>query len=79
MKKTVSEQLLKAKLDIESKLLPKGKNVVRHLSLPSQGKALDWILEEMNTMDTEMGGTLEPWNQGKLSGAVYRSLIFQNL
>lgn len=74
MKKTVSEQMSKARLDIEDKLIPKGKNVVRHLSLPSQGKSWDWILEEMNTMDAEMGGSLEPWAQGKLSGAVYRTL-----
>lgn len=77
MKKAVSEQLVKAKLDIEDKLLPKGTNVVRHLSLPSQGKQLDWIMKEMKTMDSEMGGDFEPWNQGKVSGAVYRTLIFQ--
>ena len=79
MKKTVSEQMAKAKLDIENKLLPKGKHIVRHLSLPSQGKSLDWVLEEMKNMDAEMGGTLQPWNQGKLSGAVYRTLISQEL
>lgn len=65
----------KAKLDIEDRLLPKGKHVVRHLSLPSQGKSLDWVLEEMNNMDAEMGGILQPWNQGKISGAIYRTLI----
>jgi sphinganine-1-phosphate aldolase len=66
--------MVKARLDIEDKLLPKGMDVVRHLSLPSQGKSLDWVLEEMKTMDTEMGGHVEPWNQGKISGAVYRTL-----
>jgi len=75
MKKSVSEKMGKAKLDIEDKLQPKGKDVVRHLSVPAQSKSLEWILEEMKTMDTEMGGSTQPWNQGKISGAVYRTLI----
>jgi sphinganine-1-phosphate aldolase len=77
MKKTVSEQIAKAKLDIEDSLLPKGKTVVRHLSLPSQGQSLDWVLEEMKSMDSEMGGNIKPWDKGKISGAVYRTLISQ--
>jgi len=64
-----------AKLDIENRLVPKGANVTRHLSLPSDGKSLEWILEEMDKMDTEMGGSVESWRQGKLSGAVYRELF----
>jgi len=75
MKKSVSEKMDKAKLDIEDRLLPKGKDVVRHLSLPAQGRSLEWILEEMKNMDTEMGGNIQPWNQGKISGAVYRTSV----
>ncbi len=65
----------KAKLDIEKKLIPQGPNVIRHLSLPHDGKTLEWILEEMEVMDTEMGGQVDAWKQGKLSGAVYRLWI----
>ena len=66
----------KAKLDIERRLVPEGANVVRHLSLPSQGKSLDWILAEMDKMDTELDDSApEQWRLGKLSGAVYRKLI----
>ncbi|KAF8907824.1 pyridoxal phosphate-dependent transferase [Gymnopilus junonius] len=67
----VTSQMDKAKLDIENRLLPKGANVTRHLSLPSEGKTLEWILQEMDNMDTEMGGLADSWKQGKLSGAVY--------
>jgi len=62
----------RAKLDIEKKFVPKGPSVVRHLSLPLEGKSLEWILDEMQVMDTEMGGLTNSWKQGKLSGAVYR-------
>ena len=41
-------QMDKAKL--EKHLVPQGTNVVRHLSLPSQGKSLEWILSEMDKM-----------------------------
>lgn len=64
----------KAKLDIEKKLVPSGANVVRHLSLPSDGKDLEWILQEMDKMDNEMGTSGQTWKQGKLSGAVYRMI-----
>ena len=63
-----------AKLDIEKRLVPQGANVVRHLSLPSEGKSLEWILAEMDKMDTEMDSAPEQWRLGKLSGAVYRKL-----
>jgi len=63
----------KAKLEIENKLVPKGADVARHLSLPAKGQNLDWILAEMNKMDSELNDT--NWRQGKLSGAVYRGHI----
>ncbi|KAF9050348.1 pyridoxal phosphate-dependent transferase [Panaeolus papilionaceus] len=69
--KKVAAQMDKAKLDIEKKLVPSGANVVRHLSLPSDGKDLEWILQEMDKMDNEMGTSGQTWKQGKLSGAVY--------
>lgn len=71
-RKKVAAQLDKAKLDIETRLVPQGANVVRHLSLPSQGKSLEWILSEMDKMDTELDSPAEQWRLGKLSGAVYR-------
>ena len=64
----------KAKLDIEKRLVPQGPNVVRHLSLPPQGKSLEWIMSEMDKMDTELDSTPEHWRLGKISGAVYRML-----
>ncbi|KAF8634287.1 hypothetical protein AX17_004242, partial [Amanita inopinata Kibby_2008] len=66
----VESQMNKAKLDIEDRLVPKGANVVRHLTLPEEGKSLEWILAEMEKMDIELGKDAN-WRQGKLSGAVY--------
>ena len=66
-----------AKIDIENKLVPKGAEVVRHLSLPSKGQTPEWILEEMEKMDTEVNGV--SWKRGKLSGAVYRAAWFPAL
>ena len=59
--------------DIENRLVPKGANVVRHLSLPSEGRDLEWILKEVDTMDIEMGGTTDSWKQGK---AFWRCLSY---
>lgn len=72
IQKVVSEQMDRAKIDIEKKLVPQGPGVVRHLSLPLEGKSLEWIINEMELMDTEMGSQTDSWKQGKLSGAVYR-------
>ncbi|KAF7985068.1 hypothetical protein HWV62_8929 [Athelia sp. TMB] len=69
MQKKVQTEMGKAKLDIEDKLVPKGADVCRHLSLPAQGQSPEWILEEMGKMDLELGST--SWKNGKLSGAVY--------
>ncbi|GLB37008.1 putative PLP-dependent transferase [Lyophyllum shimeji] len=66
----VETQLNKAKLDIENKLVPKGADVVRHLSLPEHGQTPEWIFSQMELMDTEMGNQAN-WRHGKLSGAVY--------
>ncbi|KIY61722.1 PLP-dependent transferase [Cylindrobasidium torrendii FP15055 ss-10] len=66
----VTGEMAKARVDIESKLVPRGEGVVRHLSLPEQGKSLDWILEEMAKMDAELENSTD-YRHGKLSGAVY--------
>ncbi|KAK2464343.1 hypothetical protein APHAL10511_003800 [Amanita phalloides] len=66
----VESQMNKTKLDIEDRLVPKGPNVVRHLTLPENGKSLDWILAEMDKMDKEMDHSTD-WRQGRVSGAVY--------
>ena len=68
----------KAKLDIENRLVPKGATVVRHLALPAEGKSFEWIIAEMDKMDEELGGKRGVWNEGKLSGAVYRALVFHS-
>jgi len=71
MKAKVASEMEQARLDIEAKLIPQGPNVVRHLTLPEQGKSLEWILEEMKRMDEEHSHA--DYKVGKLSGAVYRA------
>ena len=66
----------KAKLDVENKLVPKGPDVTRHLSLPEEGKSIEWILAEMDKMDSELNGKTGVWKEGKLSGAVYRTFLY---
>ncbi|KAJ7693342.1 pyridoxal phosphate-dependent transferase [Mycena rosella] len=66
----VRTEMDKAKQDIEDKLVPKGIDVTRHLTLPAVGQTPEWILAEMDKMDKEMGSTTD-WSLGKLSGAVY--------
>lgn len=70
VQKEVQQQLSKARLDIEDKLVPKGAAVSRHLALPEEGKSEEWILAEMAKMDTDMGPNAD-WRHGKLSGTVY--------
>ncbi|KAI0075136.1 PLP-dependent transferase [Panus rudis PR-1116 ss-1] len=69
-RKKVDSELGKAKLDLESKMVPRGPNVTRHLALPESGQPYDWILEEMAKMDAEAASHTD-WKQGKISGAVY--------
>jgi hypothetical protein len=74
----VESQMAQARRDIEKKLIPSGPQVVRHLSLPPEGKTKDWILSEMDKMDSycykfdDRGRRLYDWKEGKVSGAVYR-------
>ncbi|THU94202.1 PLP-dependent transferase [Dendrothele bispora CBS 962.96] len=69
-KAKVEAELGKAKLDIENQLVPKGPNVTRHLALPQEGQTLEWILAEMDTMDSEKKDHTD-WRKGRISGAVY--------
>ncbi|KAJ7282901.1 pyridoxal phosphate-dependent transferase [Mycena rebaudengoi] len=69
-RRKVATEMGKARLDIESKLVPSGANVTRHLALPAEGQSPEWILAEMEKMDNEMESTVH-WSDGKLSGAVY--------
>ncbi|KAG6820278.1 hypothetical protein H0H93_002890 [Arthromyces matolae] len=66
----VETEMNKAKLDVENQLVPKGADVVRHLSLPDHGQSLEWILSQMDVMDNELN-THTNWRNGKVSGAVY--------
>ncbi|KAL0956770.1 hypothetical protein HGRIS_002890 [Hohenbuehelia grisea] len=69
-KKFVEQQMGEGKLKVEDKLVPKGPDVVRHLRLPETGQSPEWIIEEMQKMDSEIPGAPK-YRQGKLSGAVY--------
>ncbi|KAI0272270.1 PLP-dependent transferase [Russula aff. rugulosa BPL654] len=59
-----------ARGEIDRKLLPQGKDVVRHLALPKRGCTLEWILDSMEQMDQEAPSHTD-YRDGKLSGAVY--------
>ena len=68
-KKKVDEELGKARIDIERKMVPQG--VSRYLALPAKGQDPAWILAEMEKMDEQVGKHAN-WRDGKVSGAVYR-------
>ncbi|GJE92746.1 PLP-dependent transferase [Phanerochaete sordida] len=68
-RKKAEADIAKAKLTIESKLVPQGEAVTRHTSLPAKGHYPEWILNEMGKMDNEIGHA--EWKHGKISGAVY--------
>ena len=77
----VQLQLSKVRQDIETKLVPQRRDMVRHLELPQQGQSAEWILEEMSRMDEagagseiKDGGRVD-WRKGKVSGAVYRTYL----
>ena len=70
-KKKVDEELGKARLDIEKKMVPQGPGVTRYLALPTQGQDPEWILAEMAKMDQQANSHTD-WRDGKVSGAVYR-------
>ena len=78
MASKVEPQMTKARKDIEKKLVPSGPQVVRYLSLPPEGQTKDWILAEMDRMDSychsfdDRGVKLHNWKDGRVSGAVYR-------
>lgn len=70
MRQKVEVEMGRAKAMIQEQLVPQGEDVVRHLALPQESKSLEWILEEMDKMDTE-GKSHTDYKEGKLSGAVY--------
>ncbi|KAI5889275.1 PLP-dependent transferase [Schizophyllum commune H4-8] len=70
MQKKVRTEMDKAKLDIENKLVPKGPDVTRHLTLPPSGLSAEDIFAEMDKLDKE-GLSHTDWSKGKISGAVY--------
>ena len=78
MASKVEPQMAKARRDIEKKLVPSGPQVIRYLTLPPEGQSKDWILAEMDQMDSychsfdDRGVKLHDWKDGKMSGAVYR-------
>lgn len=75
MRKKVDEEMAFARAEIDRKLLPQGKDVVRHLALPKKGCTLEWILGSMEQMDQEAPSHTN-YRDGKLSGAVYRAQYF---
>ena len=67
-KRKVDAQLGTAVQEIEDKLVRKGPGVVRHLALPPEGKSPQWILDEMDKMDKEVGESgnwKAGWSPGK--------------
>ncbi|KAI0302679.1 PLP-dependent transferase [Russula brevipes] len=70
MRKKVETEMDAARAEIARKLLPRGKDVVRHLELPKKGCSLEWILDAMEQMDQEAPPHTD-YREGKLSGAVY--------
>ena len=71
VRKRIDTEMDAARAEIERKLMPQGKDVERHLSLPRKGQTLEWILEAMEQMDKEAPSQTD-YREGKLSGAVYR-------
>ncbi|KAL5523548.1 hypothetical protein ACEPAG_7721 [Sanghuangporus baumii] len=69
-KQKVDSQLGEAALKVENSLVPKGPDVVRHLSLPAEGRSPEWILQEMDKMESEAVKHTN-WKGGRMSGAVY--------
>ncbi|KAF8479994.1 hypothetical protein F5888DRAFT_1629038, partial [Russula emetica] len=70
VRKRVEVEMEAARTEIDRKLLPQGKDVVRHLTLPKRGSTLEWILDSMKQMDQEAPSHTD-YREGKLSGAVY--------
>ncbi|SRR5258708_25367819 len=71
LRKAVDAEMDVARAEM-AKLLPQGKDVVRHLALPKRGCTLEWILDSMEQMDQEAPSHTD-YRDGKLSGAVYRA------
>ena len=72
VRKRIDTEMDAARAEIDRKLIPQGKDVERHLSLPRKGQSLEWILEAMEQMDREAPSQTD-YREGKLSGAVYRT------
>jgi len=70
----VKEKMSQTREIIEGKLLAKGPSVVRHLSLPKRGRSTEDIEEELENLRIDLKPT--NYREGKLSGAVYRKVLF---
>ncbi|CAG7854627.1 Sphingosine-1-phosphate lyase Short=S1PL; Short=SP-lyase; Short=ySPL; AltName: Full=Bestowed of sphingosine tolerance 1; AltName: Full=Sphingosine-1-phosphate aldolase [Serendipita indica DSM 11827] len=70
IRKKVESEMAGVREDIRKKLIPEGPKVIRHLSLPAEGKSKDWIVAEMQRMDDESSAS-GAWKDGKISGAIY--------
>jgi sphinganine-1-phosphate aldolase len=71
-RKRIDTEMEATRAQIDRQLIPQGKDVERHLSLPKKGQTLEWILEAMEQMDREAPSQTD-YREGKLSGAVYRT------
>jgi len=71
IKRKVTRELASARLDMQDKLATYDDALAlsRNISLPHQGKSIDWLKEELEKME-QMKGASE-WKDGKVSGAVY--------
>ncbi|GJJ06435.1 hypothetical protein Clacol_000627 [Clathrus columnatus] len=68
-KTKVRTQLAQTRETIVSKLVPNDPTIIRHHELPSKGRSLASIEEEMSKLDVACHAT--DYRLGKLSGAVY--------
>lgn len=72
VRKRIDTEMDATRAQIDRQLIPQGRDVERHLSLPRKGQTLEWILEAMEQMDREAPSQTD-YRDGKLSGAVYRT------
>ena len=49
-RKQVEEGMAQTRAEVDSKFVPSGPGVTRHLELPAHGQSAEWIMAEMDKM-----------------------------
>lgn len=70
--------MAEARKTIEGGLAPDRPELTRHLALPPTGRSPEWIVKEMDKMNAASGKP-DSWKEGRMSGAVYRSYLHNQL